>query len=530
MNIQTPIYGRRSYFSRRIVTLLIMSFSLCCEFAIGRPEISLIPMPNDMSISKGSLLIFDQLSIVGIGMSDEEENFLFSQVRSYTGMSVTPRGSEASVKVELMDRPGEKGAYVLDIDPRGIRIKASSLEGLLYGVSTLNQILYQSKENKGYNLPHLSIKDRPAYEYRGFMLDASRHFQSVDKVKNILDFMSALKLNVFHWHLTDNEGWRIESKKFPKLNQTGSYISKIGRKAGPNDDELNGFYTVEEISEVLQYAKQRHIEVIPEVDVPGHNWALLTAYPQYRCPGHPTSNSICGSNQAGIEFVKEILEEVVGIFNPKYIHIGGDERKKGIWETCPLDQAYMTAHEIENEDDLQNLYLEDITAYVHSLGVTTIAWAENIEGGIPSGQITQSWHRGESQMALDRGHRVIVSDHYACYLDYPATAEAKKLKPEWMPVLSLEKVYNFDFTPDGLTDQRQKLVWGGESPLWTEHVLESEIYDQIEARIEAHAERSWTAKENKDLSRFERSYDALHPYLTRIIGGKAFEVTQTNPE
>lgn len=503
----------------KLRVFLVLCLFLCYGYTRATSQIKLIPMPNSLTIGKGSLRLSESISVGGKGISDETKAFMISQVKSEVELKETERFSGAELRIELMNEPGVTGEYALDIDSEGIYVRASTGEGLLNGLNTLSQILYQSRENGIYILPHLTIKDAPAYEYRGFMLDASRHFQSVEKVKAILDFMSSLKLNVFHWHLTDNEGWRIESRKFPKLNQTGSFIKIIGRKSKPEDDELNGFYTIEQIKEILAYAKQRHIEVIPEVDVPGHNWALLTSYPEYRCPGHPTSNSICGSNPEGIAFIKEVFKEVIEIFNPRYIHIGGDERKKGIWETCPLDQARMKELGIESENDLQNRYLNEITAHIQGMGVTTIAWAENLEGGIPEGQIIQAWHRGDGPMATQEGSRVIVSDHYASYLDYPENVEAKKMKPDWMPVLSVQKVYNFDFTYKGMAAKQQKLIWGGESPLWTENVLESEIYDQIKGRAEAHAERSWTSVEHKDVSRFNRDYLVLGEYFREIING-----------
>jgi len=286
---------------------------------------------------------------------------------------------------------------------------------------------------------------------------------------------------------------------------------------GKANDELNGYYTVVQIQEILKYAAERHIEVIPEIDIPGHNWAALTAYPEYRCPNHPGSNAFCGAREEGIVFVKEIFEEVISIFKSKYIHIGGDERKKGIWQTCPLDQAKMKKLGLESEDDLQNHYLNEITQYIHGKGVTTIAWAENLEEGIPNGQITQSWHEGEGVEALKKGHKIIVSDHAKCYLDYPENEEEKETKPGWMPILTVEKLYNFDFNYPGLTKEQESLIMGGECPLWTEQILEKDIYPQINQRIEAHAERSWSTVENKDLKRFRIAYQELKRYFESII-------------
>jgi len=475
-------------------------------------NLNIIPQPNSVEFKKGSLNLSENFSISTKGIEKDVSAFLIGQIH---GNKTSISNKKGQLKLELIAK-GEEEAYQLNINKRGITIRSASKKGLLNGIASLNQILFQSKKENGYTIPYVKIYDYPAYSYRGFMLDASRHIQSVEKVKKILDFMVSIKLNVFHWHLTDNEGWRIESKKFPRLNYPGSYMKLVGA-FGKANDELNGYYTVVQIQEILKYAAERHIEVIPEIDIPGHNWAALTAYPEYRCPNHPGSNAFCGAREEGIVFVKEIFEEVISIFKSKYIHIGGDERKKGIWQTCPLDQAKMKKLGLESEDDLQNHYLNEITQYIHGKGVTTIAWAENLEEGIPNGQITQSWHEGEGVEALKKGHKIIVSDHAKCYLDYPENEEEKETKPGWMPILTVEKLYNFDFNYPGLTKEQESLIMGGECPLWTEQILEKDIYPQINQRIEAHAERSWSTVENKDLKRFRIAYQELKRYFESII-------------
>ncbi|MGQ1788217.1 family 20 glycosylhydrolase [Saccharicrinis sp. GN24d3] len=318
--------------------------------------------------------------------------------------------------------------------------------------------------------------------------------------------------------MTDDEGWRIESKKFPRLNQVASYVNKVGSFVDGKAQEFNGYYTVEDIHEILAYAKARNIEVIPEFDVPGHNWALLTAYPEFRCPNQPAANALCGSNEGAMLMVKSLFDEIIDIFNPKYIHIGGDERKKELWNNCPLCKAKMERLELKDEHFLQNHYLNEVTKHIHTKGITTIAWAEHLDGGIPEGQITQAWRlRNEAISAIKKGNQVVVSDNGECYLDYPANVEAKKTKPDWMPVLSSKKVYNFDFTPPQIPQGKEHLVLGGECPLWTEEIKEADIYPQIEERIEAHAERSWTAKELKDFNRFHKCYEVLYDYFNHFF-------------
>lgn len=490
-------------------TFVILFVSLISQ----AQNLKIIPQPNNIKYKDGNITLTKNISISTKGLETKVATFLIQELNGINALETNKNGL---LKLEIITK-GEEEAYSLNIDKKGIVIQSVSKKGLLNGIATLNQIFFQSKNKEGYNIPYLKIKDHPAYSYRGFMLDSSRHMQSVEKIKKVLDFMVSIKLNVFHWHLTDDEGWRIESKKFPRLNQVASYINKVGAFDDGDELENNGYYTQSQIKDILDYAKQRGIEVIPEIDIPGHNWAVLTAYPEYRCPNHPDSNAFCGANEEGITFVKQLFNEAIDLFNTPYIHIGGDERKKGLWEDCPLAQAKMKSLGLTSEDDLQNYYLNDISEYIHSKGITTIAWAENLEGGIPKGQITQAWHKGEGSVALQKGHKVIVSDHSYSYLDYPENEEEKKTKPDWMIILSVEKLYNFDFTYSGLTKEQESLVLGGECPLWTEQILEKDIYNQINERIEAHAERSWTTIENKELKRFRNAYQTLEEYFVKII-------------
>jgi hexosaminidase len=418
--------------------------------------------------------------------------------------------SAASCEIRIKKTAGKETAesYILEISPKGIEISASGYAGVLYAIETLNQVLIQTWNGKEFDLPGMVIQDEPSFSYRGFMLDASRHFQPVATVKHVLDYMLSMKLNIFHWHLSDDEGWRIQSLKHPELNSIGSFMNDSDLR------ETNGFYTLEEIRDIQKYAHQRNIEIIPECDIPGHSTAILDAFPALRCPNRPDSKAYCAGNPKSLEIIRDIFGEIIDVFKPKYIHIGGDERQKDLWNQCDLCKAKMVTAGVTNENDLQNKMLLEISAFIHSKGVKTISWAENLGGGIADGQIIQSWRlREEAYTAIKMGHQVINSDNQETYLDYPENEIDAKSKPSWMVVLPVEKVYNFDPIPSSLTQAEQKLVLGSECPLWTESITIDKIYPQIKDRLEAHAEKCWTPKEQKSYGDFVRRMNNLRVYF-----------------
>jgi hexosaminidase len=412
------------------------------------------------------------------------------------------------ITINISSGTGVRESYILEIRPEGIHINAQDYAGALYAIETLKQLLVQAWNGIGFDLPCMVIQDEPAFRFRGFMLDASRHFQPVATVKHVLDYMLSMKLNVFHWHLSDDQGWRVQSLKHPELNISGSFMNYTDRV------QTNGFYTIEEIHDIIEYAKARNIQIIPECDIPGHSMAILTAFPGLRCPYKPESNAFCAGNPDSYKIIKDIFGELIEIFRPEYIHIGGDERQKDLWNKCDLCLAKMKEVGVTNENDLQNKMLIEISDFIHSKGVRTIAWAENLEGGIAKGQVIQSWRlKDEAYKSIKMGHQVVNSDNGECYLDYPENAEEAKSKPSWMLILPVEKVYNFDPVPAGLTSEEEKLVIGSECPLWTEQITIDLIYPQIRDRLEAHAEKCWTLKELKNYGGFSARLDILRPYF-----------------
>ncbi len=473
-------------------------------------RIALIPKPVSVQIEKTSLKLGQVVRISdGSSSGNDYAKIMNSGTLNgidYKCINSSDDGSEIIIKKSAGS--GKKESYTLRIHPGGIEINASDNGGVLYAMETLKQILVQTWNGKEFIIPCMLIQDEPAFAFRGFMLDASRHFQPVATVKHVLDYMLSMKLNIFHWHLSDDQGWRVQSLKYPELNIRGSFMIDTDRV------QTNGFYTLEEIRDIIAYAGERNIKIIPEFDIPGHSLAVLSAFPQLKCPYKPESNAFCAGNTKTYEILKDIFGELIDVFKPEYLHIGGDERQKDLWNKCDLCLAKMKETGVTNENDLQSKMLIEISEFIHSKGVKTIAWAENIEGGVAEGQIIQSWRlRDEAYKAIKKGHFVVNSDNAETYLDYPENAEDAKSKPSWMIVLPVEKVYNFNPVPAGLTKEEEKMVLGSECPLWTESITIDKIYPQINARLEAHAEKCWTRKELKNYPEFTSRLKVLQEYF-----------------
>jgi hexosaminidase len=477
----------------------------------GSPnQIALIPKPKSFQIEKATLKLNQVFRIFDNSLSGHDyTHFLNTGCLHGIDYKCINSSYERSEIIIKKSRGTEiKESYLLRIDPKGIEINASDYGGVLYAIETLKQILLQTWNEKEFNIPCMVIQDEPAFKFRGFMLDASRHYQPVAIVKHILDYMLSLKLNIFHWHLSDDQGWRVQSLKYPELNIYGSFMNSS------NHLQTNGFYTLEEIHDIISYATERNIEIIPEFDIPGHSLAVLSVFPQLKCPHEPGSNAFCAGNPKTLGILKDIFGELIDVFKPRYIHIGGDERQKDLWNKCDLCLAKMKEVGVTNENDLQNKIQIEVSDFIRSKGVKTISWAENLEGGIAEGQIIQSWRlKDEAFKAIKQGHYVINSDNGECYIDYPENEEDAKSKPGWMPILPIEKVYNFNPVPQGLTKEEEKMVLGSECPLWTELITIDKINPQIKDRFEAHAEKCWTPKELKNYNDFISRLNILREYF-----------------
>jgi hexosaminidase len=415
-----------------------------------------------------------------------------------------------------------KEGYRLEITSKTIEIKALGPEGLFYGIQSLRQLFppeFESRciKKEFWTLPCLEIVDYPRFQWRGYMLDCCRHFWPKNIIFQILDLMTLHKLNRFHWHLTEDQGWRIEIKKYPKLTEVGSKrrIETKFNEAGtyPDPTTYGGYYTQEEIKEIVQYAADRYIQVIPEIEMPGHSTAAIAAYPELSCTGGPFEvahrwgvfrDVYCAGKEEVFKFNQDVLDEVLELFPSDIIHIGGDEVPKDRWKACPHCQAKMKAENIQSEEDLQTYFTNRIATYLHSKGRRLMGWNEILNKKLEPSAIGHFWMGKLDPIVshLEQGRDFVVSRSTHIYLDHSY----------WHS--SLRKVYGFDPIPTGLAPETAKHILGIEGPMWTEHVPTLQrIYWQTFPRLTAIAEIGWTPFECRDFASF---YARLKSFNERL--------------
>jgi len=398
-------------------------------------------------------------------------------------------------------------AYRIEIDKKGVRLSANTETGIFYGLQTLLQLL-NNGDNK--TLPALTINDSPRFPYRGLHLDVSRHFFDKEFVKKQLNAMAYFKMNRLHWHLTDGAGWRIEIKKYPRLTSFAAWrpFDKLndwwvgGRTFCEQDDPraVGGYY----IREVVAYAAERHITIIPEIEMPGHSEEVLATYPELSCSGKPYVNAdFCIGTEKTFEFLENVLLEVIDLFPSEYIHIGGDEASKSSWNTCPRCQKRMADEHLNSVDELQSYMIHRIEKFLNDHGRKIIGWDEIIEGGLSPTATVMSWRGEEGGIkAVKAGNQAIMTPGKYCYLD--AFQDAPNTQPMAIGgYLTLEKVYSFEPVPDSLSTKEAELILGVQGNVWTEHIPTPEHYEyMIYPRILALAEIGWSPSEVKKWDNF----------------------------
>jgi hexosaminidase len=393
-------------------------------------------------------------------------------------------------------------SYIIDATESGINIIYGDEVGKFYAKKTVEQILRQSQ----FGIPQMQIKDTPKYNYRGFMLDCSRHFFTVNDIKKYLDIMADLKLNKFHWHLTDDQGWRIEIKKYPLLTEVGSRRSQT-RLDGV---EVCGFYTQEEIKDIVSYAKDRFIDVIPEVDMPGHFTAAIASYSYLGCQDKSISVSesfgihaeiACAGKESTYEFCENVLKEVFELFPNDFLHLGGDEALKLRWINCPNCQKKIIENNLENEEQLQGYFMNRLVEFAKGYGKTVINWNDGLCGGNMDGSVVLQYWK-ESRLGkevlyreLNAGRKIIMSPFYAYYMDYP------------YGMTSLKKTYNYE-----IAKELENSVIGLEAPIWAEYIASTKKLEyMVFPRLIAVAERAWSKENNYDdfMVRLKEYYNYL---------------------
>ena len=491
-------------------TLLLIGNS-CSD----RKGIDVIPMPRSVEYHSGNFTISPETKFY-TNLSAESRQALTDYLEG-TSLSSVPFAESATgnngIELNLCDSSIVTGneAYRIEIVKKGVRLSANTETGIFYGLQTLLQLL-NNGDNK--TLPALTINDSPRFPYRGLHLDVSRHFFDKEFVKKQLNAMAYFKMNRLHWHLTDGAGWRIEIKKYPRLTSFAAWrpFDKLndwwveGRTFCEQDDPraVGGYYTQDDIREVVAYAAERHITIIPEIEMPGHSEEVLATYPELSCSGKPYVNAdFCIGTEKTFEFLENVLLEVIDLFPSEYIHIGGDEASKSSWKTCPRCQKRMADEHLNSVDELQSYMIHRIEKFLNDHGRKIIGWDEIIEGGLSPTATVMSWRGEEGGIkAVKAGNQAIMTPGKYCYLD--AFQDAPNTQPVAIGgYLTLEKVYSFEPVPDSLSTKEAELILGVQGNVWTEHIPTPEHYEyMIYPRILALAEIGWSPSEVKKWDNF----------------------------
>ncbi len=508
-------------------------FCVACSFLvsvvpISHASVSVIPAPVRMELQNGTFLLTPDTKIIVDAQTTELGGQLKEMLSPATGYSLgvvdASDLSNNAIYLKLdsaLKDLGEEG-YRLAVTEKNVTLKAAGKAGIFYGMQTLRQLLpteifkQAPVECIDWRIRCVTIEDMPRFQWRGMHLDVCRHFMPKEFVKKYIDLMAIHKMNIFHWHLTEDQGWRIEIKKYPKLTEVGAWREEtvIGRNSGKYDGKRHGgFYTQDDVREIVEYARQRHVTVVPEIEMPGHSLAALAAYPEFSCTGGPFKvrtkwgvepDVYCAGNDKTIEFLQDILTEVLALFPSEFIHIGGDECPKKRWETCPKCQARIKAEGLKDEHELQSWFIRQMDTFLAERGRRLVGWDEILEGGLAQGAAVMSW-RGEAGgiAAAQAGHDVIMASNAHTYFDYCQAADLKEEPLSIGHFLPLEKVYSFNPVPAVLTAEQAKHVLGAQGQLWTEYMPTSEHVEYMAyPRACALAEVVWTPLKDKDYKQF----------------------------
>lgn len=522
--------------------LLMIAVAVLSATAIMARNVTVVPYPDDVVISDGTF------NAAGAGFRYDAgfDKLAKDAVLNFAAQLSTVSGKQSNVRkgnsdkgfVFVLDKELPAEAYRLIVDADKALVEASSLNGVIYAIQTIKQLLpvqIYGKElaaEQDWTIPCVKINDAPRFGYRGMMLDVARHFFTVDQVKKCLDLMEIHKLNTFHWHLTDDQGWRIEIKKYPRLTQIGSvrketlighYRDNKGYDGTPYGEGM--WYTQDQIREVVAYAASKGITVIPEIDLPGHMVGALSAYPELGCTGGPyevrtkwgiADEALCAGKETTYEFLENVLSEVCDLFPGEYVHIGGDECRKGCWEKCPHCQAKI--RELGYKDDdrhtaeqyLQSYVTRRMENFLNSKGKRLIGWEEILEGNLTPSATVMSWRGKKAEIeAVRKGHDVIMAPKTHCYLDYYQTKDKDNEPLAIGGYLPVEVSYALEPTA-GLDEQQAAHILGVQANLWTEYIGDEDyLFYMLLPRLTALTEVQWCRKENKDWNRFVSSIEHI---------------------
>jgi hexosaminidase len=530
-----------------------------CSCGSHDPQIAIVPYPNHLETGRGTYRVTDR-PVTCDSRTDERTQ---RAVVGFAARLATVTGGTNPVTVAdevpasgirfVTDESFPAEGYELNVDGEGIEVRASQFPGFLYALQSLEQLLpaavygTEPAPDAAWEVPCVKIADAPRFAYRGMHLDVARHFFSVDEVKRYIDVMAIHKLNTLHWHLTDDQGWRIEIKRYPELTAVGSIrkATVVRKEWGTYDGTpYGGFYTQDEIRDVVKYAADRGVTVIPEIDLPGHMLAALTAYPELGCTGGPyevwgrwgvADDVLCPGREKTFEFLEGVLTEVMELFPSEYIHIGGDECPKVRWEKCPRCQAKIRQLGLKDDGEhtaehyLQSYVTDRIGKFLARHGRRIIGWDEILEGRAPSDAVVMSWRGSEGGIAAAKlGHDVIMTPNSHFYFDYYQSLDTDAEPFGIGGYIPMEQVYSYDPAFPELTPEQQRHILGVQANLWTEYVLSDEHLEyMLLPRLAALSEVQWCLPETKDWNRFIGSFrmDKIYSQLGYEFAKHIFGVT-----
>ncbi|MDO5971915.1 beta-N-acetylhexosaminidase [Flavivirga aquimarina] len=531
------------------ILLLILSFTTVFSYANqyqnivnSEDDYQIIPKPTSLEILKGRFLIDSNTKIIGTSDLENEGNYLSGMLSNAVGTEISfkdAKNLKGNIVLQLDENIVHDEGYTLSVTYDQITISGKTNKGVFYGIQTLRQLMPSSIESSDketeLTIPATQIKDSPRYVYRGMHLDVARHFFPVDFIKKYIDIIAMHKMNTFHWHLTEDQGWRIEIKKYPKLTEVGAFRKEtiVGHgNTWKNDDvkydgvRYGGFYTQEEIKDIVAYASKRHVTVIPEIELPGHSLAAIAAYPELGNTGEQYEvgtrwgvfPEIYAPSEETFQFLEDVLTEVVDLFPSGLIHIGGDEAPKLQWEQSKLAQDVIKREGLKDEHELQSYFIKRIEKFLNSKGKNIIGWDEILEGGLAPNATVMSW-RGEKGgiEAAKHQHNVVMTPTHSCYFDFYQT-EVKENEPLSIGgKTTVQDVYGYEPTPKELTEDEQKYILGAQGNVWTEYMKTTEHVEyMILPRLTALSEVVWSSKNSRNWNDFHKRlkhlaerYDAL---------------------
>ena len=512
--------------------------SLIAAGAIADPTPALIPLPQKMECRDGAFKLQSKTPIRADAAARATANYLAGRLGQGTGYGLkvatttAPQPVKGAILLTTKGAKPELGAegYELTVTPDSVVVRASKSAGLFYGVQTLLQLLppevFAAKPvtNVDWQVPCVQIEDQPRFKWRGLLLDVARHFFTKAEVKQLLDEMALQKINTLQMHLTDDQGWRVEIKRYPRLTEVGAWRKEAGFGLDPKasttygpDGRYGGYYTQDDIREIVAYARGRHITVVPEIEMPGHASAALSAFPELSCNGGPYTPNVQGGVFAGVycagkdetfEFLQNVLAEVRLLFPGTYIHIGGDEVPKKNWKNCTRCQARMKQEGLKDEHELQSYFIRRIEKWINAQGRTLIGWTEIREGGLAQNAVVMDWIGGAVEAAT-AGHDVIMSPTKFCYLDYYQSTNHATEPKAIGGYLPLSKVYSFEPLPEKLDSQFQSHIIGAQGNLWTEYIPNfKQAQYMVFPRLSALAEVTWSPRASRNWEDFNRRLPA----------------------